>query len=135
MTTQRCDQIIIKGIQYNLKTLPLDDYWTDENPKPSLPVIRSSNWRGYIATWEIKSDCLYLLDIEIYTPEPTKGLNYVFPHMKGKIKASWYTGELSIPQGQLIEHFNDGFNQVFESDWLIEIDKGNVVSQRYQANY
>jgi hypothetical protein len=112
MTTKRCDQIIIKGIQYKFKTLPLDDYWMDENPKPHMAIIRSSNWRGYIATWEIKNDCLYLLDIEIYTPEPTYGLNYVFPHMKGKIKARWYTGEFSVPQSQLIYHFNDGFEQV-----------------------
>jgi hypothetical protein len=78
---------------------------------------------------------LYLIDIIFYSLEGDVGLDYLFPHNTGKIKADWFTGEFRIPLGdQLISEYSN-WDSVYESDWFLSIKKGNVLSQRYKANY
>ncbi|MDD1474991.1 hypothetical protein MEO41_27530 [Dolichospermum sp. ST_sed4] len=131
MTAQRADIIIIEGKEYPLFTNPLEDYWTEENPKPPIGWPKTSCWRGYIATWEIIDENLYLTDITIRTPNGEAGLDYVFPNSTGKIKATWYSGELRIPQGDCLELMES----VYLTEWHIKVESGEVVSQGYQSNY
>jgi hypothetical protein len=133
MTMQDLDNIIIKGVKYHLWTNPLDNYWTKKNSKPPIRLLRTSCWRGYIATWEISSNVLYLKDIIFNTPEGDVGLGYLFPHNTGIIKADWYTGELRVPFGDRLKYDYD--DPGFESDLFVNIKQGNVISHRYQANY
>jgi hypothetical protein len=135
MTAQRADIIIIEGKEYPLFTNPLEDYWTKKNPKPPIGLPVTSCWRGYIATWEIIDNILYLIDITIRTPKGETGLVYVFPDTTDKIKATWYSGELRIPQGDCLHYEHGGYESIYASDWFISIEKGEVVSQRYQTNY
>jgi hypothetical protein len=136
MTAQESDKIFIKGVQYSLFSNPLEDYWTEQNPRPPMKFPSTSCYRGYVATWEIIHDGLYLIDVEFYTPHGTAGIEYVFPLMKGKkIKAVWYTGELRIPLGDCIDYVHRDYDSIYESDWLISIVKGNVISKQYKANY
>jgi hypothetical protein len=135
MTAQRADIIIIDGKEYPLFTNPLEDYWTEENPKPPIGWPMTSCWRGYIATWEIIDNSLYLIGIIIRTPDGDAGLEYAFPNTTGKIKATWYLGELRIPQGECLHYEHGGYESVYASDWLIRIEKGTVISQKYKANY
>jgi hypothetical protein len=71
-------------------TNPLNDYWTKENPKPPIGLPVTSCRRGYIATWQIIDDSLYLIDITNRTPDVDAGLEYVFQNTTGKIKATWW---------------------------------------------
>ena len=137
MTAQRSDIIYITGEQYALFSNPLDHYWTKRNPKPTTGWPSTACWRSYIATWEIAEDTLYLIDLEFFAPDGTEGIDYVFPGYsnKNRIKATWYSGELRIPMGDCLEYEHMGYESTFESDWFISIEKGNVVSQRYKANY
>ena len=133
MTMQELDKIIIKGVRYRLWTFPLDTYWTRWNPKPKVLITKSCCWRGYIATWEITDNVLYLTDIEFNTLEGDVGLNYLFPKKKGKIKATWYTGELRVPFGERLKLDYD--DPGCESDLFLKVKKGKVISHRYKANY
>ena len=135
MTAQRADIIIIEGKEYPLFTNPLEDYWSEKNPKPPIGLPVTSCWRGYIATWEITDKSLYLIDITVRTPDGDAGLDYIFPYTTGKIKAIWYSGELRIPQGDCLQYVHGGYESIYASDWMISIEKGEVVSQRYKANY
>jgi len=56
---QDLDKIIIEGVRYCLWIFPLDTYWTMWNPKSKIRLLRTSCWRGYIATWEITDNVLY----------------------------------------------------------------------------
>ena len=134
MCIQVKDTIIVNGEKYRLHCCPLDNYWTKGNPKPKIQVPRSTCWRGYVATWEIFQESLYLVNILFYSPHGNLGLDYVFPGNTGKVKARWYTGELQIPIGDELyqEHMED---PVYNSNWYISIKKGKILSHRYQANY
>jgi hypothetical protein len=134
MTIQEKDSIIIKGEKHCLYTYPLKSYWTRKNPMPVFKYPKTSCWRGYIATWEISDNSLYLIDVIFKTATGEVGLNYIFPHNTGKIKADWYTGELQIPIGDPV-HSDPSWDTIYDYDWFLSIKKGNVISQRYKANY
>jgi hypothetical protein len=65
-TAQAPDRLIYNGETYDLFSNPLESRYEKEN-RPSFwiaPNTRSSgNWRGYVATWEILNDQLYLVKI------------------------------------------------------------------------
>jgi hypothetical protein len=134
MTIQTKDNIIIKGEKFDLYTYPLDSYWSKKNPKPGIRIPETSCWRGYIATWEIIDEYLYLTDIQYFAPDEDQGLDYVFPNNSGKVKATWFTGELKLPIGDELTS-QVMWDTVYETDWFIEINEGKIVSQRYKANY
>lgn len=134
MCNQVADSIIVKGEKYCLYTFPLDRYWTRWKPKPPIQMPKTSCWRGYVATWKIFENSLYLIDIIFNTPTEEVGLDYLFPHNTGQVKADWYTSELQIPLGDRLycENMED---PVYEYDLFLKIKKGNVKSHRYKANY
>jgi hypothetical protein len=99
MCIQDKDSIIVKGEMYCLYTTPLNSYWTKRKPKPKIGLIKTSCWRDYVATWEIFKENLYLVNIKFQASDGDFGLDYLFPHNTGKVKADWYTGELKIHLG------------------------------------
>jgi hypothetical protein len=133
MTMQELDKIIIKDVRYSLWTFPLDSYWTKKNPKPRVLITKSCCWRGYIATWEITNNVLYLKDIVFSTPIGDFGIGYLFPYNTGNVKAEWYTGELRVPFGERLKIDYD--DPGYESDLFLKVKKGKVISHRYKANY
>jgi hypothetical protein len=139
MTPQSSDSILIDGRKYRLYTYPLDYYWNKKNPKPPMRWPTTACYRGYIAKWEIVDNFLYLIDLTYRAVDQDEGLEYVFPNITGKIKASWYSGELRIPLGDPLippgfTHY-DFYIVPTETDWFIRIKKGQVIKQRYKANY
>lgn len=67
-TAQIPDLLIYKGETLSLFTNPLESFYNKENPRPysfgMTKCINTACWRGYVATWEIKNDRLYLLEIK-----------------------------------------------------------------------
>ncbi|MBN1183434.1 MAG: hypothetical protein JXB49_14170 [Bacteroidales bacterium] len=138
MCIQITDILFVKGTRYMLSTTPLDDYWTKKNPKPEIRIPRTSCYRGYVATWEIIDNCLYIIHLTFHAPERDMGLHYIFPNNPGRVKATWYSGELRVNLGDRIRTNNEVYDDcmfITESDWLIQVKKGEVVNQRYKANY
>lgn len=48
--------------------------------------------------------------------------------------ASWVTGELRVPQGELLHYVHGGFASVYERDLLLAVEKGRVVGRRVVNN-
>lgn len=134
MCIQLKDSIIINGVKYDLYTYPLDSCWTKRNPKPLIRIPITNCWRGYVATWEISKDHLSLVNLIFHSQNGDYGIDFIFPKNEGKIKADWYNGELQIPIGN---ELNQEFmaDPVYESDWFINIKKGEVLSHHNRANY
>ena len=62
-TEQICDRFHHDGNKYfgYYDQFPLEDYWSNENPKPECLYMGSTAcWRGYIATWEVRNGSLFL---------------------------------------------------------------------------
>jgi len=117
MTAQTHEIIILDNRQ-----LPMD--CTPSFPKSDCRIIEtedntlysSSCWRRYVGTWEIKDKKLYLINI--------KGMYKLLDSQP--LFSDWYSGVLTIPQGEMLEYVHSDFLSVYEKEIQITIDKGNV---------
>lgn len=76
-TAQASDWLIVEGKKFALNTNPLDTELRKKQwERPENAVISSGNWRGYIATWEIKGGELFLKDVTIAIRDPKNDRGY-----------------------------------------------------------
>lgn len=64
MTAQQPDLLLYNGEILPLFSNPLEDYWSKRGERPRFIERATCNWRGYIATWEIRSEKLLLIKLE-----------------------------------------------------------------------
>jgi len=142
-TEQEPDKIIYKGKEYDLHTNPLETYfekYPDKRPKSKMGS--SALYRGYVATFEIIDNQLYLKDIKVMNGDTwdeegysvivwKSVLNKVFPKQK-LIKIDWMTGLLVLPYGERVKTTNLDFSygSTFEHYILLEIDKGDLKTEK-----
>jgi len=172
-TGQEADRIRIAGKEFPLLSNPLNP-WIESIPEDGRPNFRSiprlmgertSNWRGYVATWEISGGRLIVVNIESHeylgikladfirmrSPCPTSAkqifafleassherywrpftLDRLFPgkFKDGKVEADWFSGELRVPKGKLLQYVHMGYGSSYEQELIITVDKGVVVRQ------
>jgi hypothetical protein len=129
-TAQAPEILLIDGKEHALRSTPLEGY-LEKHPHKEIRIAgggySTALWRGYVATWEIKDDKLMLVKIEGFKDEwRAYPLEKVFPKQKGPILADWYTGLLSVPEGELLAYVHMGFESTFEKEQLFLIEKGVV---------
>jgi hypothetical protein len=129
MTAQVAERIIINGEYYNLMTEPLKAFWEEKNGKLAIMSSNTSNWRGYVGTWEIRNGSLYLINIE----GESKFIDFK-PSEHNKVKATWYSGVLRVPQGKLISYVHAGWGSQFEFDLLYLVENGDIKENRIIDN-
>ena len=116
-----------------MATEPLEPYIETNNIQFNHESICSACWRGYIGTWSIEDGRLYLIDIETDDNGKKVGLEYLFPNQE-KVFAGWFTGELRVPYGELIEYIHLGYESRYAKELFLEISKGVLVNERKKIN-
>jgi hypothetical protein len=141
-TAQEADIISYNDSQYGLLCNPLDSFFKLYPDKKSHGnVVSSSNWKGYIATWEIKNQHLYLLDVTVEVSDETGNhfsqtksvLHEVFPD-QNEVVADWYDGLLIIPIGKMVGYVHMEYGSSFEEYLLIQVKKGEVIKEKMFNN-
>jgi hypothetical protein len=149
-TGQAPDKLIDDNKIFELFSNPLEDYYRIEKDRPAFKpsantMASTGNWRGYVATWEIENDVLYLRGIEavicnfqefIQRKCKRADLMELFGEkcINGKVTASWYTGDLRIPDGRLLESVNMGYGSIYEREIVITVEAGNIVKRELIDN-
>ena len=136
MTAQEMDIIYFLGKRHDLASEPLEDYWPVAGlERPDWPGVSSSCLRGYRAVWSIRDDNLYLIRVR-GNPFKNKeiSLKKLFPDSRGDVKATWFTGELRITMGELIEYVHMGYESTYEFEWIIQVENGNVIDKKLVEN-
>lgn len=144
-TGQEADRLVYKNKKYALFSNPLEAYYKDEDAKPAFRprenvLSSTANWRGYVATWEITEGRLYLVGIESwicnfqqYVAKNCKkaDLKELFRerYVNGKVLANWFSGELRVPDGKLLEYVHMGYGSVYEREIILTIDAGIVTKE------
>lgn len=137
-TAQMPDVLVLGGRRRELWTNPLESHPAAESG--AFVVERegfvTNNWRGYVATWVIDGDRLYLTGLEAPYPEDGQGeekadLAKLFPgqYNGGRVHADWFTGELRVPDGKMIDYVHMGYGSTFTREILIAVEKGVVKSR------
>jgi len=137
-TSQDADKIVYNGVEHDLYSNPLEDYYkADADRRPGFMIgplsFSSANWRGYIANWEIAGGKLYLTKIDSWlckggTKESCHqvSLSELFPGKvsNSKVLADWFSGELRVPVGKLLQYVHMGYGSTFERDLIFKVNKG-----------
>lgn len=134
-TAQFPEIIHIGGNEHALNTNPLAAHlehtgWTP----PADAVISSANWRGYIASWEVKNDQLFLIDVTIRLHGTARGdyvkksiIEDLFPSVSDGVIANWFSGALIVPQGEITHYVHMGYGSSYESYQVLRIESGQVI--------
>ncbi len=117
MSAQRSENIIFEGEEMDSTpiTLPIEQGLV-EYIEPSASQFASNCLRGYIGSWEIKDDRLYLLDI----------VGKYKMISKAPIFVEYFSGTIIITSGKLLKHVHLGFESKFEIERTVEIENGVV---------
>lgn len=137
MTAQTPERLRLDGEMTSLCTNPLSQYFDRVEITSPFDGERSTSlWRGYVGTWEIVQDYLYLIDLNGYLRDSDAPvtLETLFPGFPERVWAHWYTGELRIPQGGLLEYHHMGYSSRHERDLFISVRHGRVTGRRVQHN-
>lgn len=198
-TAQIPDKLIYQGDTIRLYSNPLESLYNNDNPRPENffkleGCWNTACWRGYQATWEIKENKLYLIEIadcchgdEYYIDDNVidylgdklqpevlekikdlKGihLNWHFQHKlekelggeeyenniatilkaslrprqkadlvklfgehceDGRVFAFWFTGNLTVPKGKLVEYVHMGYGSIYEKTLVLSIENGILI--------
>ncbi len=116
-------------------TNPLGDYGALGGELPKFSSNCTALWRGYVGTWEIVSDRLYLIELhgELKSGEDAT-LETVFPGYGDRVFAHWYSGIIRLPQGKMLEYVHMGYGSTYERDLLLEFEKGVLISRQIKVN-
>lgn len=135
MTAQVTEILHYQGKSLSLMTNPLTDYFIQADIHADFQGQSTACWRGYVGTWKILSDRLYLTKIKaIYKDGTDAKLEDFFPGFDKKVFAHWYTGVLRVPQGKLKSYVHMGYGSQYESDLFITVENGVVIGTRLQRN-
>ena len=135
MTAQVPERLIFEGEEVDLLSNPLSAYFALGGVNPGFSPSSTALWRGYVGTWEILNDRLYLVALEgdLSTGEEAN-LASVFPGFSDRVFAHWFSGRLRIPQGKMLNYVHGGYASTFERDVFLSLQNGVVVAQRVQVN-
>lgn len=126
-TNQQAEVIYLDGQKHWLHTLPLDQYYGPDNPRPNFTAYATFCWRGYVGVWEIKDGVLYLKDIQAWIDKKEAGLKALFPGHQGPVAVTWFTGTLDVPLDKDASTY--GYRTTYKKYLIITLEKGKVVQQ------
>lgn len=116
-------------------TNPLSDYFAMGGVNPHFESNCTALWRGYVGSWEIVDDRLYLVELSgTLEGGADATLATIFPDFPDRVFDHWYTGTIRIPQGKQLEYVHMGYGSTYERDLFLDIERGVIVSTRAQHN-
>lgn len=137
-TGQIPDRLILNGKTHYINTNPLERFF-EKFPKKRIMNSRVSTscWRGYIATFEISNDKLFISSIitqnydydksqKIWKTIDIDVTTKVFSPGDKRI-CDWYTGCLILPEGEVVNYVHMGYASTHERYQLIKIRNGTIV--------
>lgn len=139
-TGQEPDRLVYKGQSRALFANPLEEYYEAGRERPAFMSSPNgtctANWRGYVATWVVKENTLYLQGIKSWIDGRRATLPGLFGSRvrQGIVKASWFSGELRIPDGKELRYVHMGYGSVYERDILLTVEQGRITKTTVMDN-
>jgi len=128
MTVQVREKLILNGEITTMETTPVIPAKDRRIAVVDIPehsiAVTSACWRKYRGTWEVSDGRFYLVEIE--------GMYLIKDG--APVLADWFTGELVIPVGTVLEGMRRGSRQVHEQDMIISVKEGIVTGTQLRDN-
>jgi len=139
-TVQTGDIMRYEAAIFRTPVFPLEQYGPVAEKKIRLEIMpnthSSGNYRGYVATWEVQSNKLYLVAIDGWIAESFDShkratLELLFPEKSpmGRVLADWFSGRMFTPGYRWEASFRkeDQDKQEAKAELVITIERGNVI--------
>ena len=152
MTAQYPDRIRYKRRMHDLFSEPLEDYFNVANPRPQFGCGCSACWHGYTARWSVKRGKLYLEQVipflvgldasmaleEVEKKEAIRAAHRyyfadIFAMSNTPIFADWFTGELMLVSGALLEYVHLPYASKYEHQIVLKVVRGLVESVLFES--
>ena len=135
MTAQIPERLRYQGNDHAMCTNPLSDYFVMGGESPNFEVSCTALWRGYVGSWEIVADRLYLIGLNGRLEGGGRvSLETIFPGFYDRVFAHWYSGTIRLPQGRQIQYVHMGYGSTYEQDLFLTIERGVVTQQTIKQN-
>jgi hypothetical protein len=135
VTKQIPEVLYYEGDKVALCSQPLDDYFALSQIRTGLRHTCTALYRGYVATWDIQHERLYLIGLSATRDDGTQAnVATFFPNYPDRVFAHWYSGELRIPQGNQLTNSNGYWGGNYERDLFISVDKGVITETLTKIN-
>ncbi len=135
MTAQVGERLIYRGQEHHMAAEPLRDYWALGGHNPIFEMRSTALWRGYIATWSIIDDRLYLVGIDASCGDGREAtLETLFPGYSERVFAHWFSGRVRLPQGELIHYVHAGYGSTTEADLFLDFEDGVLIGEELKNN-
>ncbi len=132
MTAQAGEKLLYGGEEYWMAAGPLDRYLRNKEIEFACPS--TACWRGYYGTWEIKNSMLFLVGLVAYVKGYKEvGIDFLFPGQK-EVFASWFSGEIRIPTGKMLEYVHMDYCSRYEKDNFLTFENGILITKRVVYN-
>jgi hypothetical protein len=140
MTAQFSERLIYRRENLSLCENPLKHFLESSASTFEFVFTSTACWRGYIGTWAIENDRLYLVSLSGRARTSAGGdvkdvtLVDLFPGYPDGVYAHWFNGELRCPQGELLKYVHGGYASTYEKDLFLDVRRGVLVGERLVDN-
>jgi hypothetical protein len=135
MTAQISEKLLLEGVKHPMCTNPLANFSQLGGTLPKFVSTSTALWRGYVGTWEVLNDRLYLIEISGTLKSGEDAcLETVFPGFKDRVFAHWYSGVIRLPEGKMLEYVHMGYGSTYERDLLLTFKNGVLTSRQVKVN-
>ncbi len=135
MAEHLTNNIRIDGHDYSLASNPLRHYLEMNNI--TIEGYCTVCNEGYLTDWDLIDNKLYLVDVTpCYTDEEGEmvmSMEHLFPGEE-RVFADWFSGELEIYKGEMLDYSQINFKSTFEEHIYIEIKEGEIVNTYVEDN-
>lgn len=138
-TSQYLDLLIVGDTTFELCNFPLEVYLEHKGNRiigqHKLEVKETALYRGYIATWELKNDSLFLVHLKDGQDKDAKEISLFDEFGSNRIFSYWVTDMLRCLQGEVLQYDEfDRYSSIYEGEGYYAIEKGKLKGAT-QLNY
>jgi hypothetical protein len=131
-TAQVANLLEIEGSSRALRSNPLGGSRLRVDPAATCGWHTSTAcWAGYTSNWALDQGQLWFTGLrECHNSRSVNAGRALvdIPDETDRLPATWYTGTLSLPSGELIHYVHGGWESLFSQERRIQIEAGRVVS-------
>jgi len=120
MTGQQHENFVCESVRYDISEEPLEDYFAVRGSKPVFNWLSSGCWRGYVGTWALTNQRLYLIALRpavgFEEDHDTRlSLAMLFPNYPKRVFAHWYSGTMRVSVDRKFDYLPDEYWEKLES--------------------
>jgi hypothetical protein len=128
MNSQLKEILVFQGKEVAMDCDPLKQYFSSLDSPPRFYTTLRANERGYLGTWTIRNNSLYLTAfIGMLETNEEVNLEYLFPG-KQVVLADWFNGEIILNQGKLLALKTKDSPAYYEKDLHMVFENGCITN-------